>query len=311
MASDAPNIDSTLGALSIGFALVCAMYGIFAIQIFSYFRNYPRDKLYLKVLVVITLILETANQCFIGYLLYYYTISNYLNPVALKQATLTWPLILQLAAGTVVGFIVKACFAIRIWRFSDRNIWITGFVLLLDLAQLGLALAFTVKAFMLPNIFAVHELLTLGTISLGVGVATDIIIAGALCLFLNRLRTGLKPSDTLVNNLCRYAINTGAFTSAVSTATLLLYNLRPLNNLYFAATYIILSELYAISFLATLNTRRRRTDDHKGAVTSDTNMFYLGTRCPSVGPKDLDDQWDEVDTPFSTQQDMISGRPLP
>ena len=30
----------------------------------------------------------------------------------------------------------------------------------------------------------------IGTISLGTGVATDIVTAGALCYFLNKLRTG-------------------------------------------------------------------------------------------------------------------------
>jgi hypothetical protein len=51
MAPGAPNIDSTLGALSIGFALSCMVYGILASQTFSYFRNYSGDRLYLKVLV--------------------------------------------------------------------------------------------------------------------------------------------------------------------------------------------------------------------------------------------------------------------
>jgi len=35
-------------------------------------------------------LLETADQCFIGHLVYYYSISNYFNPIALQQATMTW-----------------------------------------------------------------------------------------------------------------------------------------------------------------------------------------------------------------------------
>lgn len=39
-------------------------------------------------------LLETADQCFIGHLVYYYSISNYANPIALKQATMTWYVII-------------------------------------------------------------------------------------------------------------------------------------------------------------------------------------------------------------------------
>ncbi|KIM43037.1 hypothetical protein M413DRAFT_443844 [Hebeloma cylindrosporum] len=240
-----PTIHSTLGAVFVGFALACGVYGVLTSQIFSYFRNYPGDKLHFKLLVVL---LETADQCFIGHLVYYYSIANYFNPIVLQRATMTW------------------YFGIRVWRFSARNIWITGLV-------------------------------ALGTISLGVGVCTDIVTAGALCFFLNR-------SDSLVDNLCNYAINTGVLTSTVSVATLILFNAMPANNLYFGATYFILSKLYAISFMATLNTRRAirgRGTDHQGATSNNTNMFHLGTRMPSMGPNDLN-LWDKVDPPFLAQQ---------
>ena len=101
---------------------------------------------------------------------------------------------------------------------------------------------------MLPTVFDVAKLQTVGTISLAVGMATDIIIAAALCWYLRKLKTGYKPSDSLVNTLVRFAINTGALTGLVSLITLLLYNIMPHNNLYFVAVYFILSKLYAISF---------------------------------------------------------------
>lgn len=71
-----------------------------------------------------------------------------------------------------------------------------------------------IESFKLPSVYAVHQLQVghfpsglrfqslnaqflqaLGTISLGVGVCTDVVTAGALCFFLNRLRTGLKSWD--------------------------------------------------------------------------------------------------------------------
>ncbi|KDR82516.1 hypothetical protein GALMADRAFT_237853 [Galerina marginata CBS 339.88] len=299
------TVDSTLGAVFIGFAVACMVYGMLATQMFYYFRDYPGDKPHFKILVLLILLLETADQGFIGHLVYHYGISNYANLPVLKSATTTWSFIMQLTVGSIVGSIVKAYFGFRVWRFSGRNMWITGPILLLTLGQLGLALAFAVKAFQLPSVFAVYQLQTLGTISLGVGVCTDVITAGALCFFLNRLRTGLRSSDSLVKSLRKYAINTGVLTSTVSSATVILYNASPANNLYFIATYFILSKLYAISFLATLNTRQsiqgRGTEQQ--AVSNNTNMFHLGTRMPSMGPSDLD-EWDKVDPPLVLQQRM-------
>lgn len=262
-----------------------------AAQVFNYFWHYTSDHAFFKILVIIIFLLETADQAFIGHLVYFYSISNYASPLTLLHATTTWSFILQLTVGAIVGAIVKASFGARVWRFSEHNYYVTGLIMLLTFGQLGLALAFTVKAFQLPSVFAVRTLQTLGTVSLATGVCTDVITAMALTYYLNRLRTGHPTSDSLVSTLCRYAINTGALTSAVSITTLVLFNLNTQNNLYFAATHFILSKLYAISYMATLNTRRMvrgRGTDNQGATSNNTNLFHLGTRVPSLPISPID-----------------------
>jgi len=291
-------VHSTLGSIFIGFAVSCVVYGVVLTQVFSYFRAYPGDHPRLKLTSLLILALATADQAFVAHMLYHYSIASFGDAEVLIRAETTWSAILSLTAGATVGFIVKLYFAFRVWRFSMRNVWVTGLVGLLTFAQLGLALAFAVECFKLPNMFAVHQLRVLGTLSLATGVTTDIVTAVALCFFLSKMRTGLKSSDSLVDNLCAYAINTGVLTSTVSVATLILYNVMPNINLSFFATYIILSKLYAISFMATLNTRRivrGRGTDKQGepTATNHTNMFHLGTRVPSMRPSDAE-QWDMV-----------------
>ena len=44
-------VHTTLGAVFIGFAAACVIFGILTAQIFSYYRNYPGDKLSFKLLV--------------------------------------------------------------------------------------------------------------------------------------------------------------------------------------------------------------------------------------------------------------------
>ncbi|KAG5717469.1 hypothetical protein E4T56_gene8679, partial [Termitomyces sp. T112] len=196
MSSAGLSVDKTLGALFVGFSAACCVYGVLVSQVFSYFRRYFQDRWHLKLTVVAIFLLETADQVFIGHLVYHYTISNYAKPQSLQIASVTWSLILQLTIGAIVGTIVKASFGLRVWRFSGRNYWIAGVIMLLTFGQLGTAIAFTVKAFELPSIYAVYNLKGLGTVSLALGVATDVITAAALCFFLNRLRTGLVSFAT-------------------------------------------------------------------------------------------------------------------
>lgn len=51
MAAPGLSIDGTLGAVFIGFAVACFIYGILVTQIFSYFWRYPLDRPVYKVLV--------------------------------------------------------------------------------------------------------------------------------------------------------------------------------------------------------------------------------------------------------------------
>lgn len=267
-------------------------------QVYVYYSRYTGDRPVYKFLVVLIMLLETTDQAFIGHIIYFYSITNFARLDILLRGAVTWSFIMQLTLGAFVGAIVKTSFSMRVWRFSQRNYYITGLCLLLTFGHLGLAFAFAVKSFELPSVFAVVDLRILGTVALAVGVLTDIIIAVALCFFLSRLRTGYKQSDTLVNSLVRYAINTGALTSAVSVSTLIMYNLMP-HNMIFISTYFVLSKLYAISFMATLNTRRvvrgRGTDRQgsTGRTNNNTNLFPLGTRIPSMAPGEMDD-WSPI-----------------
>ncbi|KAJ7445040.1 hypothetical protein FB451DRAFT_1293182 [Mycena latifolia] len=288
------TLDNTLGAIVIGFAASCVVFGVLLTQVWTYFGRYNSDSPAYKILVVFILLLEAVDQAFIGHFVYFYTVTSVGNPTALLTSTMTWSVIMQQAIGSFVGTIVKCCFVTRVYRFSERNVFITGFIILLSLGQLGVALVFTIQAFGLKSIPAVFNLKAMATISLALGVFTDVVTAAALCFFLRRLRTGYRATDSLVSSLVRDAINTGVVTTAASLTTLLLFNFLS-TNLIFAATYFMLAKMYGISFLATLNTRRvvrgRGTDHEKNTTErrattreqqEETNMFHLGTRMPTV-----------------------------
>ncbi|PFH51227.1 hypothetical protein AMATHDRAFT_59512 [Amanita thiersii Skay4041] len=273
------TFHSTLGAMFVGFCVACVIFGVLSIQVFTYFRRFPSDRSVYKVLVAAIWLLEVLDQVLIGYSVYFYVISHYGDIITLVSKKIVWTLLVQTCIGSFVGLIVKSCFCTRVWRFSGRNVVITGTILFLVVATFVLAVVYTVRAFTLRAILQLElpHIKLIATIALASGVGTDVLTATALCYYLRKLRTGHRKSDSLVNTLTVYAINTGALTSAISLSTLLLYNLKP-NTFYFMATYFALGKLYAISLLCTLNTRkivRGRGTDRGGHTSTNPDVHFL------------------------------------
>ncbi|KAJ7636203.1 hypothetical protein FB45DRAFT_444064 [Roridomyces roridus] len=302
------TFDNTLGAALIGFSVSTLVFGVVLTQAWTYYTRFSSDSRWYRILVAVVILLESVDQAFIAHFVYHYLVSEVGHPEAVFLGTTTWSIIMQQALGSVVGTIVKCVFATRVYRFSERNIWITGTILLFSLGGLGVAFSFTVRAFQLGTLPEVFQLQTLVNTSLALSTCTDFITAAALCVYLRRLRTGHKDADSLVRTLVRDAINTGSVTSAVSLTTVLLFNFLP-KNFIFASTYFLLSKLYAVSLLATLNSRRvvrgRGTDKNGGSTDyparsqihvmtrslqddTETNIFHLGTRVvPSMYDPDM------------------------
>jgi len=274
------TVDSTLGAASIGFFVSSVIFGLVTSQVYTYFRRYPSDKPGYKILVAALWSLELVDQAFIGYTVYFYVVINFRNPLVLITGKVVWTLISQVVVASVVGCIVKICFAMRVWRFSNRNIYITGALLSIILTSFGFGIVYCVEGFLLANLLEADKVKTYATLALATGVAADILTAASLCFFLRRLRTGHKNSDTLINNLTIYAINTGALTSVVSVSTVILYNIYP-DAFYFMATYFVLSKLYSVSFFCTLNTRKIRRGG-RGTDRQNSDTSKSGGRSQSL-----------------------------
>ncbi|KAH9935995.1 uncharacterized protein BXZ73DRAFT_100470 [Epithele typhae] len=284
------DLNATFGALFIGFGVSSVAFGILSMQMYSYFRRYPSDVWWYKQIVGLIWVLELVDQALIGHAAYFYVVSNWgtlrvlleppiwslivgLSDFCSYDTTLNASLILhqsQVAIGATVGCIVKICYGMRVYRFSRHNVPVTTLIMLGALAQLAAAFYFTIQGFSVPSLAQVGDLKTVGTISLSIGMGTDVITSVALAWFLRNLKTGHKKSRRRDDNrLIIYGINTGSISSVLSLCTLVLYNVMP-TNFIFALFYFILSKVYANSFYAALNTRRsvrgRGTENEKTTV---------------------------------------------
>jgi len=87
----------------------------------------------------------------------------------------------------------------------------------------------------------------------------DVLIATSLVYLLHTARTGFKKSDTMINKLIVFVVNTGVLTTLCAIAALISLVASP-NTLIYASFYFCIGRLYTNSFMATLNARRSITE---------------------------------------------------
>ncbi|KAI1790157.1 hypothetical protein LXA43DRAFT_1062311 [Ganoderma leucocontextum] len=313
------NKNATLGAAFAGFAASCLCLGIQTMQTYAYFKRYPLDKSLYKLLFRILTartptmnadrIIEFADQSLIAHAMYTYLVSNWGELAILLKPPL-WSLILQITLGVATGTMVKLSFASRVWRFSKRNIFVTAFIVLLTFGEVGVASLYTVQGFRLKTLQDLSTMKTVGMLSLGIGVATDASIAFSLCFFLRNLRTGHRQDDSMVNSLILYALSTGAVTAAISLTTLILrsqYNFMP-DNFIFMALYFVLSKMYAVSFLAALNTRRVSRGRGTDAQETATVPTFLMVGKLTQRTIQIDPEYAESPVTPSSRTQMMDGK---
>ncbi|VDC01352.1 unnamed protein product [Peniophora sp. CBMAI 1063] len=248
-----PNQINTIGSLEIGWGLSSLVLGIVCTQAWTYYARYPNDGWTHKILVASLVTLQVLHQALVGHTVWFYSVANFGN-TGTYLIPPEWSLSVQVVLGAFVGAIVKTCYGMRVWRFSQGNYVVTGLIMAMTAAQLATAFAFTIRSFDVLLINS-ETIKSIGLASLALGAVTDIFTAASLSYFLHHMKTGYLRSDTLIRQLIVHTVNTGLLTSLFSFAVLILYNSLP-RNFVFMSIYFVLVKLYAVSCLATLNSRR-------------------------------------------------------
>ncbi|GLB41337.1 hypothetical protein LshimejAT787_0905520 [Lyophyllum shimeji] len=268
-------LDDTLGAMLIGVIVSAVLYGVSLVQTFYYYVAYPKDLWYLKALVASTVVFDTIHLMLISHSIYYYLVSNYFKPETLQF--MIWSLLLEALFTGLTGAFVQIFYTARVWRLSKRNIPLTGAILLIVVANAGCGTAWVVLSLQFGTF---EKLLRISSLTLSINAlstAVDVLIAATLCIMLNKARTGFKKSDTIINRLILFVVNTGILTSCCAVASLVSLLASP-DTLIYACFYFCIGRLYTNSLLATLNARKSLTG------TIDDVSHMLVSLPPSLTP---------------------------
>ncbi|KAI0633820.1 hypothetical protein C8Q77DRAFT_1218072 [Trametes polyzona] len=218
------DLKTSLGALILGGMVCTGLTGIVAMQTVLYFRLFIRDQWSTKVQVI----LDFLHSVMIAAANYMYFVTNFGNSDITDR---------------VFWF-----FALRLFKLSKGNYWITVPIALLAVARVG---GIRLGSF--------HEfgqrfrwVFTLGLVLSSV---VDFLITGGLCYYLRRNRTGSGRFDHILDSVTLYTIENGLLTSVTTLVSLIFWLVKP-HVLIYLGLHFAISKLYANSFLASMNARK-------------------------------------------------------
>ncbi|EKM53117.1 uncharacterized protein PHACADRAFT_259290 [Phanerochaete carnosa HHB-10118-sp] len=245
--------------------LAAVLYGIASVQVYIYFHRSPHDTLFLKRTILFLWILDTVYLALISHTIYYYAVTNFMNPLALEFCP--WSLAADLPVGELIEVTVTSVFAYKIYKLSG-NIRPLMFIAPPQLLSFFSACALSAILFKFPNYQEFNQRFDwIWYTVFGLQAFTDCAIAVALCVLLIRQRTGFRRTNSLIRLLVIYSINTCALTSSVSFATVITQAAAPKDFITLACA-MVLPLLMTNSLLALLNSRDMLRDMHAGQVLS-------------------------------------------
>lgn len=246
--------DNTFGAMFDGMTIATALYGITCGQTIAYYRAYPDDLEYLKVLVALLWVNDTLQQIFVFHAGWYYLVTKCgRNLIACTSSN--WSIVAQIVPSELSTAIVEFFFILRIYKLGQSK-----FALILGIlpcVAFAFCMAYVAKCFRLPEFrFATQDQWVVYVFALA-HAANDIVIAITMCYFLWKHKNrGFLPTRSLVSSLMHWTITTGLLTSIVTWSYFVLYIAFPLD-MWYIGLYITHSKFYVNSMLAVLNSRKR------------------------------------------------------
>ncbi|KAI0721989.1 hypothetical protein C8T65DRAFT_172207 [Cerioporus squamosus] len=250
-------LDGTMGPILLGVIVCAVFYGVSLSQVYYYFTRYPRDPLYMKLLVAAVWASDTVHQGLISHTVYWYLVTTYGDPTALTKLSTT--IIVEVIFQGFTGVMVQSFFAARIYKLSGKKMWLVIPVVLMIAGEFSVSMAYSAKA--LQMVFF-SELVEIKALSLSINIfaaAGDVLIALILCIILQFSKTGFERSNTLINKLIIFSVNTGLLTSICACMSLITILALP-DTFVYIFFFFLIGRLYANSLMATLNARKGLRD---------------------------------------------------
>ncbi|KAG1763881.1 hypothetical protein CY34DRAFT_468273 [Suillus luteus UH-Slu-Lm8-n1] len=271
MSGDVVTVATVYGAILLGTCIGCGLTGIVFVQTVLYFKFYPSDSVYNKVLVLVVWALDMMHTILIIISVWESVIVNFDKPELMDL--IPKALGLSVAITAAVTFLVHCFFANRVRKLTKKWYFAAPLVFLAFLRLLSACVSTTeIMRLRHYSLFIKPFPSWVFTLGVTLSASVEFIITTVMVIFLGRSRTGFATMNHIINSLILYTLETGSFTCAVTIASLICWMVMR-HNLIFLGMHFAIAKLYANSLLATLNTRKRLRADRTFSSQREADVY--------------------------------------
>lgn len=251
------SLTNTFGANLLGTFGSAMLYGLTVHQTYRYFRRYTADRWTLKTLVAGLWTIDTLQTAFSMYYCYYYLVNHHSDSLVMERSIWAYRLAVFLMAAP--PFISNTFYVSRLWIIGMQSFALLAFIMSLVLTRLSFQIVLAVKSWQHPAFVDFAPFTWMVRAYCGASLTADIILAVSFCYTLHKRRTGYKRTDSKIDLLMIYTINTGSLTSLLCLLSLMSLVFSGRRSTVYVALHAILAKFYINSVLAVLNSRKPRT----------------------------------------------------
>ncbi|KAI0791735.1 hypothetical protein C8Q75DRAFT_805342 [Abortiporus biennis] len=293
------HFDNTLGAELIGVIIATFLTGISTIQTYNYHLSIPNaDKILFRILIAILWVLDFLLLIFLSIASYSSLVTNFANPFNVEK--ISWVLAVRVLHPTLsskIDLLSPSCpglfsHIVRVEFHYPMHVHPPGLEAEQKLSPCGCSVRAQLShpldwkchgRQIVRDVFGLRNYKWLIIWVFTTIAFTDTLIAGILCYYLWKMKShATRRTESQINTLMRYSLETGAVTSVVAIAIIITYLTMP-NNLIFVAIYFLFPKLYHNALMATLNGRATLRDGQ-----SDSAKGWRSIRLTTIGTSSLE-----------------------
>jgi len=271
-------VDGTLGALLIATILSSIVYGITLLQVYSYYNSHSsRDRWPLKSFVAFLTLVDSVNVAFVSHASYHLGVTNFGDYLAFLNLPWSFPAIALSAV--VLEVSVQHFYAYRIYILRNRSPYLPAAISIVSLTKFSVGIVLGVKG-LEHKYWQGNTFRNIFISTLSCEVLCNVLVTLGMVHTLLSNRTQVRKTNTVLNLLAIYIINSGLLNLVLSISSMILFAQYRNALIYTAPTFLGI-RLYFCAFMSILNSRSTLRETLNGPGYVVATFTQLAAHIPS------------------------------
>ncbi|RDX44046.1 hypothetical protein OH76DRAFT_1487471 [Lentinus brumalis] len=282
-------MGETFGALLLGTFSGTILYGLGLHQLYRYFQLYPKDLIFVRSVVILTMIFETLHTVLTLHVCYFYLVDNYLCPGRLQQTV--WSInLLAITTGMTMSA-SQMFFARRLYKVGPGYRKVVFLAIAFLVGEFVFAVTSTVELYLETSIYTFGKMTWVVSGGYGMATVADTLLTISLIVTLQRSRTGMKPAQGSQRGTTQPFIwldpaLTETIDASVFNVISLILAVAMSEQFLYVCFSIVTTRLYANTLLAAVNSRVYSVPGGSEAFELQTMPRSQGILAPAIRSTD-------------------------